>query len=81
MPQESHLHSVSTAATHRVAGTITMIAIVYVIEDEVVTAMAVGRTEPPAEMIVYYVHERVRPRVPLGTIPRRPSRRSRSNRR
>lgn len=68
--RESRLRSILKAATYRVAGTATTVAITYAITGEAATALAIGGLEPFVKTVVYYLHERVWQQVPVGTVRR-----------
>lgn len=68
--RESQLRSILKAITYRITGTITTGLITYFVTGELMLALAVGGLEPFVKILVYYVHERLWARVPIGTIRR-----------
>lgn len=68
--RESQLRSILKAITYRVTGTITTAIITFWVTGEIMLALAVGSIEPFVKIIVYYVHERLWQRVPIGTVRR-----------
>jgi uncharacterized membrane protein len=66
--RESNLRSVTKALTYRITGTLTTMAITFVVTGQAAAALAVGGIEPVVKIIVYYVHERAWARVPIGTV-------------
>lgn len=68
--RESPLRSILKAVTYRITGTITTALITLAVTGDYKTALAVGSIEPWVKFIVYYVHERVWQRVPVGTVRR-----------
>lgn len=67
---ESSLRSLLKAITYRITGTLTTGAITFGVTGELTTALAVGSIEPFIKLIVYFVHERIWQRVPIGTVRR-----------
>ena len=68
--RESALRSLLKAVTYRVTGTITTALVTWFVTGEFATALAVGSIEPFVKLIVYFVHERIWQRVPIGTVRR-----------
>jgi uncharacterized membrane protein len=68
--RESQLRSVLKAMTYRITGTITTGLITWGVTGEYLTALAVGSIEPWVKFAVYYAHERIWQRVPIGTVRR-----------
>ena len=68
--RESQLRSILKAITYRITGTITTGLITYFVTGELLLALAVGGVEPFVKIVVYYVHERLWQRVPIGTVRR-----------
>lgn len=68
--RESSLRSLLKAITYRITGTVTTGLITYGVTGELTTALAVGSIEPFIKLIVYFVHERIWQRVPIGTVRR-----------
>lgn len=68
--RESQLRSILKAITYRITGTITTALITFFVTGEILLALAVGGIEPFVKIAVYYVHERLWLRVPIGTIRR-----------
>lgn len=68
--RESQLRSILKAITYRITGTITTALITFGVTGEIMLALAVGSVEPFVKIVVYYVHERLWQRVPIGTIRR-----------
>jgi uncharacterized membrane protein len=66
--RESQLRSILKAISYRITGTISTAAITYLVTGEILTALAVGSVEPFVKIVIYYVHERLWLRVPVGTI-------------
>ena len=70
VPRESQLRSILKAVTYRISGTITTAGITFLVTGDITTALAVGGVEPIVKLFVYYAHERLWQRVPIGTIRR-----------
>lgn len=68
--RESSLRSLLKAITYRITGTLTTALITLFITGEMAIALAVGSIEPFVKLIVYYVHERIWQRVPIGAVRR-----------
>ena len=68
--RESSLRSWLKAITYRITGTLTTGLITLAVTGEFATALAVGSIEPVVKIVVYYVHERIWQRVPIGTVRR-----------
>ena len=68
--RESSLRSWLKAITYRIVGTLTTASITLAVTGEVEAALVVGSIEPFIKIVVYYVHERLWQRVPIGTIRR-----------
>jgi len=68
--RESRLRSVLKAITYRITGTVTTMGLAYAVTGEPVTALAIGGVEPVVKVVIYYVHERVWQKVPIGSIRR-----------
>lgn len=68
--RESALRSLLKAITYRITGTITTALVTLAVTGEIATALAVGTLEPFIKLLIYYVHERVWQRVPIGTVRR-----------
>lgn len=68
--RESVLRSLLKAITYRVTGTLTTALVTYLVTGEFATALAVGSIEPFVKLLVYFVHERIWQRVPIGTVRR-----------
>jgi uncharacterized membrane protein len=68
--RESALRSLLKAITYRVTGTVTTALVTFFVTGEFATALAVGSIEPFIKLIVYFVHERIWQRVPIGTVRR-----------
>jgi len=68
--RESPLRSVLKAITYRITGTITTAIVTFGVTGELATAVAVGSVEPFVKLAVYYLHERLWQRVPIGTVRR-----------
>ena len=66
--RESQLRSVFKAITYRVTGTLATASMTYAVTGDLGTALAVGGIEPFVKIGIYYVHERIWQRVPIGTI-------------
>ena len=57
--KESKLRSLLKTLTWRITATLTTIGIAYFIIGDVSVALAIGRIEFFAKMIIYYMHERL----------------------
>lgn len=68
--RESSLRSLLKAITYRITGTLTTALITFGVTGELTTALAVGSIEPFIKLGVYYLHERIWQRVPIGTVRR-----------
>ena len=68
--RESQLRSILKAITYRITGTITTALVTLLITGDYLMALAVGSIEPWIKIVVYYLHERLWQRVPIGTIRR-----------
>ncbi len=68
--RESALRSLLKAITYRITGSITTALVTFGVTGEIAIALAVGSVEPFVKLVVYYIHERVWQRVPIGTIRR-----------
>jgi uncharacterized membrane protein len=68
--RESALRSLLKAITYRVTGTITTALVTLLVTGEFATALAVGSIEPFIKLLVYFVHERIWQRVPIGAVRR-----------
>lgn len=58
------------AVTWRVVGTIDTIILAWFFSGSLLTGLKIGFTEVVTKIILYYLHERVWHRVPIGTVRR-----------
>lgn len=68
--RDSHLRSVIKAISWRIIGTIDTMVISYFWTGNTGRALAIGGSEVLTKVGLYYVHERVWARIPLGTLRR-----------
>lgn len=68
--RESQLRSVLKAITYRITGTLATASMTFAITGDMRTALAIGGIEPIVKIGIYYAHERLWQRVPIGTIRR-----------
>jgi uncharacterized membrane protein len=68
--RDSHLRSVIKAMSWRLIGTIDTVLISYLYTRDTSNALKIGGTEVLTKVGLYYVHERVWARIPLGTLRR-----------
>ena len=68
--RESALRSLLKAITYRIAGSITTALVTFGVTGELAIALAVGTIEPFVKLVVYFVHERIWQRVPIGSVRR-----------
>lgn len=66
--RDSHLRSLLKAVSWRVIGTFDTIVISYLWTGHGKQALAIGGSEVLTKVGLYYVHERVWARIPLGTV-------------
>ena len=78
--RESQLRSILKAITYRITGTIATALMTFAVTGDIRTALAVGGLEPIVKIGIYYVHERLWQRVPIGTVRRLLPRLQRSTR-
>jgi uncharacterized membrane protein len=60
------IRSLAKAASWRVTGSIDTIMLSWFFTGNLTTAAAIGLTEVVTKMLLYYLHERVWNRIPLG---------------
>lgn len=65
---DSHLRSLLKAVSWRVIGTLDTIVISYLWTGHGKQALAIGGSEVLTKVGLYYVHERIWARIPLGTV-------------
>lgn len=70
LPRESNIRSLAKAITYRITGSLTTAAITWFVTGDLHTALAVGGLEPIVKIGVYYAHERIWQRIPVGTVRR-----------
>jgi len=63
---EKHYRSVVKAISWRVSGTIDTILIAWLITGEITMAVSIGGVEVFTKLILYYSHERIWNKIPLG---------------
>jgi uncharacterized membrane protein len=68
--RDSHFRSLFKAVSWRIVGTIDTIVVSYLWTGEVRTAVIIGSTEVVTKVGLYYLHERLWSRIPLGTVRR-----------
>tara|TARA_Y100000588_G_C13575772_1_gene636573 strand:+ start:332 stop:589 length:258 start_codon:yes stop_codon:yes gene_type:complete len=72
--RESHLRSLLKGLSWRVLATLTTVVVAYFIlrerENAVREALSIGAVEFFAKLGIYYAHERVWQRIPVGTVRR-----------
>ena len=66
MKKESHLRSLTKAVSWRIFGTLTTMAVSYVITGKASTALFIGLSEFVLKIGIFYAHERVWHVIPLG---------------
>ncbi len=66
--RDSHLRSLLKAVSWRVIGTLDTIVISYLWTGHGKQALAIGGSEVLTKVGLYYVHERIWARIPLGTV-------------
>jgi uncharacterized membrane protein len=68
--RDSHLRSILKAVSWRIVGTVDTMVIAYFWTGEMGKALVIGATEVLTKIGLYYLHERLWARIPLGTIRR-----------
>ncbi len=68
--RDSHFRSLLKAVSWRIVGTVDTIVVSYLWTGEVRTAVIIGSTEVITKVGLYYLHERLWSRIPLGTVRR-----------
>ena len=68
--KESHLRSFLKGITWRIIATSTIVVIAYFTTGSIETAITIGTWEFFTKLMLYYMHERIWLKVPLGTIRR-----------
>lgn len=63
---ETAIRSLVKAYSYRVCGTLTTIAISFVITGKIIVSLAIGATEMVLKPFIYWCHERVWSRVRWG---------------
>jgi uncharacterized membrane protein len=66
--RESHLRSMFKAVSWRIIGTLDTIGISFLWTGHASKALAIGGSEVATKVLLYYIHERVWAKVPLGTV-------------
>ena len=70
--RESHLRSLLKGISWRVLATLTTVLVAYFIlrdrENAVQEALTIGGVEFVAKLGIYYAHERMWQRIPIGTV-------------
>lgn len=66
--RDSHLRSILKAVSWRIVGTVDTMAIAYFWTGEIRKALVIGATEVLTKIGLYYLHERLWARIPLGTV-------------
>jgi uncharacterized membrane protein len=68
--RDSHLRSLLKAMSWRIIGTLDTVLISYLWTGHGKQALAIGGSEVITKIGLYYVHERIWARIPLGTVRR-----------
>lgn len=63
---EKPLRSIAKAISWRIVGTTDTILISWLLTGEIKTAVAIGSIEVISKMLLYFGHERIWNRIPLG---------------
>jgi uncharacterized membrane protein len=66
MALESHLRSLIKAVSWRIFGTLATVVISYIFTNKWSTALYIGAFEFITKIAIFYVHERVWHKIPLG---------------
>ena len=66
--QESHTRSLVKALSWRVTGSITATIITYCVIGSIKSALSIGAADFVVKFVLYYMHERVWAKIPLGII-------------
>lgn len=66
--KDSHLRSLLKAVSWRVVGTVDTMVIAYFWTGQLGKALVIGATEVLTKVGLYYLHERIWARIPLGTV-------------
>ncbi|MEI6210573.1 MAG: DUF2061 domain-containing protein [bacterium] len=69
--KEEHRRSIAKGVSWRITGTIDTIIVAFLITGNYASALQIGATEVITKVFLYYLHERVWHRIPLGRL--RPS--------
>jgi uncharacterized membrane protein len=64
--QDTPLRSLAKAVSWRVTGSLDTIMLSWFFTQQLAVAVAIGTTEVITKVVLYYVHERVWNRIPLG---------------
>jgi len=64
--REKHYRSIVKALSWRITGTVDTIVISYLITGTIKLALSIGFVELFTKVVLYYTHERVWNRIPLG---------------
>ncbi len=64
--QDRHYRSVIKGISYRVVGTITTIMISFLITGKTGAALSIGMADVVIKVLIYYGHERVWNRIPIG---------------
>ncbi len=67
---EKHYRSVIKALSWRTLGTMDTIVVSFVITGQIKLAVSIGAVELFTKVFLYYMHERVWNKIPLGRYPR-----------
>ncbi|MFI0457544.1 MAG: DUF2061 domain-containing protein, partial [Candidatus Thiodiazotropha endolucinida] len=62
------IRSLAKAVSWRVTGSIDTILLSWFFTGSLTTAAAIGLTEVATKMVLYYLHERIWNRIPLGRV-------------
>ena len=64
--QERPLRSMAKAVSWRIAGSLDTVMLSWLFTQQLTTAIAIGSTEIVTKIVLYYFHERLWNRIPLG---------------
>lgn len=64
--KEKHFRSIVKALSWRATGTLDTITIAFLVTGTIKMALSIGFVELFTKVILYYIHERIWNRIPLG---------------
>lgn len=67
--KEKHYRSIVKGISYRILGTITTMIISFVLTGSTATALSIGLADVLVKVSIYYLHERIWNRIPLGKHP------------